>query len=46
MRTNIEIDAALMANAMRILKVSSESEAVSQALRTVVTTPRGLLSIR
>ena len=25
-----------MANAMRILKVSSESEAVSQALRTVV----------
>ena len=36
MRTNIEIDAALMANAMRILKVSSESEAVSQALRTVV----------
>jgi Arc/MetJ family transcription regulator len=42
MRTNIEIDDALMAEAMEALGVKTKREAVTEALRSVVRAKRQL----
>jgi len=45
MRTNIEIDDALMAEAMEALGVTTKREAVDQALRRIVRTTRQLKAL-
>lgn len=45
MRTNIEIDDALMAEAMEALGVTTKREAVDQALRRIVRTARQLKAL-
>jgi Arc/MetJ family transcription regulator len=45
MRTNIEIDDALMAEAMEALGVTTKREAVDKALRRIVRTTRQLKAL-
>ena len=45
MRTNIEIDDALMAEAMEALGVTTKREAVDKALRQIVRTTRQLKAL-
>jgi len=46
MRTNIEIDDQLMADAMKAMGVSTKREAVEEALRRTVRSARQLTALR